>query len=154
MPAVAHRSEPWDPRVAVCWALLALGGLVLSSVGWNGAANEAFAQDQIGWCAWSATGLVVAGMALIGWVASGRTAVAHRRRALLRAGRFGPDELAGTSPATTRERPEIDDGLVAVPGTIRYHRTTCLLVSGKAVVVALRGDHEAQGRRACEACRP
>jgi hypothetical protein len=61
-------------------------------------------------------------------------------------------DLEGIAPSTTA--PDESVSLVAVPGSLRFHRADCLLVRGKNVEKMPDGVRLVRRRTPCEMCQP
>jgi hypothetical protein len=121
-------------------------GAALVLLSWWGAGGTARLSSQLAWVPVGMAGLVVLGVATAVWILVGRRAVRDRLAAM------GPMLPTGSGrPLAAAEPVETP---VAVTGTSRYHRPSCVLVRGKRVSAATASDHEAGGRRACPICRP
>lgn len=164
---------PWSPD-QVAGLVAANGiGLVLVAVGWWQASGLGSASSQLAWLNLSVFGLVVAAGANALWLARVRRVVLLARTATLPDPATGfawpatlPTTGNGRAPAAApwpgRTRTPLDGsavspagaGLVAGRLMSRYHRASCLLVTGKEVRVESRSDHERARRHACEVCQP
>jgi hypothetical protein len=99
---------------------------------------------------WTAVGVLAVSLIAFGnflWVSSGRRAVRLRRDQLAAAIEQAEFvALPGSSGASTTV-----SSYVAVAGSNRYHRDTCLLVRGKQAQ-RLRTGRTMNGLRPCEMC--
>lgn len=129
-------------------------GLILVVLGWYNANGSDQPSTQLRWMELGVAGVAIATVGNGLWVLRGRRMVGATARHL-----FG-SELPALLPEV-RPAPGLaaaDPGvLLAAPGTIRYHRTACVLLSGHprdGLDSHPRDAHERTGRRACEVCRP
>jgi hypothetical protein len=147
-------AEPWGRSGLVVLAVLLVLGVAGITVGWAGAGGKATLDDQRGWL-----GLAIAALILTGFVMAGWLLVGMRRIALLRAPvvaevrRRKRAELAAR-PRVVRVEVDPPSGFAVLPGTRRYHRPDCLLLTGKDVAFGPIADHEADGRLPCGVCLP
>lgn len=142
------------PRAGVPWTLAdarwlfvgLLAAVALLGAAWWGASGTGRVVDQVRWLVVGVAADVLVGVACAWWLLSARQALTRRtQEAVAWAERLLPPVAGGG----------LEQHPVWVPGTVRYHRTNCLLVAGRAeVLVASRDQHERGGRRACEVCRP
>ena len=139
-------TRPWMPDHVVRFAVGNAVGLVLIAAGWWQLADLGIVRDQLAWFIVCLTGLGVAGVTNGIWLLRGQRAVTAARAEMAGALRSRREVIA---PVSTN-----GSGYVAAPATARYHRSGCVLVAGRAVEAAGRANHEAAGRRPCEACRP
>jgi hypothetical protein len=156
-----HPSSPWGSTQRV---VLSVGWtLALCAVGfaWFATSGEAVLDDQVGWVAVAAAGVMLAGAVSGAWLLAGRRAVGLRARDALPV----PDEgqmadvvdLRVKAPAVTATAtPAQTNGTapVAASGMRHFHRLDCPLAQGKAVAAAALTDHAKAGRTACEVCQP
>lgn len=146
-PGVAA-DAPWvlaDVRSIARSAALGLGMLV---VGWWGASGTPRQDRQIAWLVVAILGIVVLGIGSFLWLLAGRRALGTRRAVVM-------DALATRlAAATGEEATTVDEPLVAVAGTVRYHRPDCQLVTGKDIRAATLAAHRRVRRRPCEMCEP
>ena len=148
-------AEPRDPYLgAGLWGrrdLTLLGvpyalGAVGLVVAWYGSAKEADWRDNAGWLVTGTGSVTLAGIGLLLWLVAGKLRIVAAERAV----RSGLLERR----AARQERPDVrtlpDSGLVTWPGSRRYHRPSCLLMQGKAVVAAT----DLTDLGACGVCEP
>jgi hypothetical protein len=131
-----------------------IAGITLVTTGWWMASGLSHPGPQIAWVNVSLLGLLVAGAANGVWLAQGRRAVTLARAAVLPAPRRDEGPTRSTAAAATRAADLNVGALVTGPGMTRYHRASCALVAGKAIIPADSGAHQAAGLDACEVCRP
>lgn len=146
-------AEPRDPYLGVgLWGrrdLLVLAvPYVLGAVGlviaWYGSAEEAEWRDTGTWLVTAAAAVSLAGIGLFLWLAAGKVRIAAAERSVRRA------LLERNEARRTVFAPVGDLGdIVTAPGMRRYHRSSCLLMTGKRTVVADRTE-----LAACGVCEP
>lgn len=156
----APTSLPWDANdlVGVIGAnALAAVALV---VAWFGVSGSAVLPDAVNYTIVGIAGVVLQGCGNIVWLMRGRRVIGQRRvqtiaQLELLVG-LDADAAPSAAPAgsATRGQPRTGADLVTVPGTSRFHREDCQLVTGKDVVPARLADHLAAGRQACGVCEP
>lgn len=154
------RPSLWQAENLLRWAVTAGLGGILIAVAWYVAAGEATFSQQVGPIDLALAGLLVSGVGNLAWLVRGRRALGERRRLLL------PDVVpAAPVPVRQEAQPEGAGSLtaardsdllfVAGEGMERYHRSDCVLASGRTGWVAMTSKaHEAAGRRPCGVCRP
>ena len=153
-----HPSSPWGSAQRV---VLSVGWtLALCAVGfaWFATSGEAVLDDQVGWVAVAAVGVMLAGAVSGAWLLAGRRAVGLRARDGLPI----PDEgqmadivdLRVKAPATATPARTNGAAPVASSGMRHFHRPECPLAQGKPVAAAATTDHVKAGRTACEVCQP
>jgi hypothetical protein len=136
---------PWrrlDARVLAGGHAVGAGLLL---IGWFGASASVSVRHQLLWVNVAAVGAIFGGGANALWLLSARRVIASAQSRIDAAVR-GADHVSVAAAA------EVE--LVAADAMRRYHRSTCPLVAGKAVVGAGRDQHEASGRRPCGVCGP
>lgn len=146
---LARRSYgPWGAD-QLTWLIAAqLVGAVLIFAGFWSARNAETASAQLGWLNLAIVGIVVAGLTNAWFLSRGHRVVTLAKRSLFPELRAEVDTLA---PAAADD---LADGLVAIAGTRRFHRSDCLLVVGKGAAASSEADHRAAGQVACEVCLP
>ena len=146
--------RPWGPEMLIRVLSFNAVGLILAIAGWYNAAGSDRPRTQLTWIEVGVAGFAIAAVGDGMWVLRGRRALAAAARDL-----FGPD-LTELLPHARREAVDeaVDaDALLSAPGTIRYHRPSCVLLRGHlaaALDLRSRAAHERSGRRACEVCQP
>lgn len=151
----AAQWRPWTSPDLVRLAVGNVIGLILVFIAWDQSAGQVTVRQELTWFEVGVVGIGVAGLANGVWLLNGRRQVGEERVAGL-GGRPGP---------TRRRARDNDDGphlavppaghtLVAGDGMTRFHRSDCLLVTGKRVRAADVATHQAQGRSPCEVCSP
>jgi hypothetical protein len=102
----------------------------------------------LGWFSVSLLGLALSGLAHGSWIARNRrtvrSAVAHLPTDV---------RLVVTASAPTGRADDVSE-IVAVSGSLRYHRRECALATGREVVALSAEDETLAARYACEVCRP
>lgn len=146
--------EPRDPYLGVgLWGrrdlvvlavpyVLGAAGLV---VAWYGSAEEAEWRDDGTWLVTAAGAVSLAGIGLLLWLAAGKVRIAAAEREVRRALLERREERRRTvvEPGT-----DLGDTVTAA-GMRRYHRPTCLLMTGKRAVVVDRTE-----LAGCGVCEP
>lgn len=145
---------PWSLEISIRVLAFNAVGLILIVVGWYNSAGSDQPGSQLRWIEVGVAGFAVATIGNGMWVLRGRRAVGAAARQL-----FGSDlpAVLPSVPGALAVAPAGFDVLLAAPGTIRYHRPVCTLLSGHpldSLDSHPRGAHERIGRRACEVCRP
>ena len=148
----------WGPRRLMV-ALAGNGvGLTLIAMAWWATSGARSIPHQLAWLNIGVAGLILAGVSTLFWFGHGRRVLRRERiSSLPPAVPLAPtDSPATVVPLKARVRSAArgsHEGLVAVAGTVRYHRPGCVLVRGKVTVSA--GTGRSRGSiRACEVCRP
>ena len=141
--------EPWSRghfvRLAV---IVALGGLVVA-LAWNATATRGRLEDQTGFVALGVAGFLVAAVAQVIWLLSGRRAVAaHSVQTQASVAALLQDPIAVPS------LPGLSGALVGAEGMRHYHRPECPIAAGQPWPPELRRTHEAAGRTPCGICQP
>lgn len=153
------RTRPWRGVQVAGVAAANAVAVAFTIVAWWAASGTGTATDQVGWSSLALVGAVIAAASNTWFLARGRQMVRLAEGAVMGERRFVPfrsDTLppaANGSSRRTHPVPASGDYL-AVPGTSRYHRPSCPLVTGKAVEDGPPSAHEQAGRRACEVCEP
>lgn len=129
---------PWDAAALRLFLAGTAVGAVLIAAGWSGASTTARFRDQIVWINVGVIGITVAVAAEVLWLLKGRRAVGILRRALI-----------ADAPPPAAGAPDNAGAVVTVAGTLRIHRSYCLLVAGKRTV-----ETDTSGGSPCEICRP
>jgi hypothetical protein len=153
--AVWVAGSPWmraDVKTAVSTGIV---GLVILAWAWWEASGSADLDDQTGWLVVALLGVIVVLKAMFSWLGTGWRQVRLRRQQIMRA-----SEEAAVA-VTPVEQPAVDEagdvgaaaGFTVVDGSARYHRSECLLVTGKAARRHVETTR-ANGLRPCEMCRP
>jgi len=142
--ATVPDQSPWSTRQIGQWSVLTGVGVALMSVAWNAASRELRFADMLGWLELSLAGLLLTGLANVGWYLGARRAVVRLRSAL----------MANVAPAPVAAVTEAGSLPVSADPMRRYHRPGCQLVLGRAVNAESRDAHEAAGRVPCGMCRP
>jgi len=161
--AVAQRAALWSAEDLLRWALATgVGGIVIA-VSWYVCAGDASFNRQIGPLDAAVAGAVVSGLGNAVWLLRGRRALGERRRALLAdpvvavdTGEPGAVRRVSTSAETGTASPATSEAelLVAGEGLLRFHRSDCVLATGRTWTSATREQHEDAGRLPCGVCRP
>lgn len=124
----------WGRRDLVVFLTLYVIGAVGLVVAWYGSAAEADWRDNAKWLV-TATGAVsVAGLGLLLWLVAGKFRIAAASRVVRRA-LLERNEHRRLSAVVV----PLGD-LVTAAGMRRYHRPSCLLMSGKQAVATDRTD--------------
>lgn len=143
---VEPTAVPWTPFAAmrlVLTNLMALAGLGLA---WYEASEKVVVRDQFPWVNVAILAVIVSGVTNGTWFLLGRMALRRRRQRVL------PATAQASEPFFGAPLEPAAPVWVAATGTTRYHRPSCLLVTGRATVTASRAVHEREGRRPCGVC--
>jgi hypothetical protein len=100
----------------------------------------------LGWFSVSLLGLGLSGLVHGRWIARNRRTV---RSSVARLPKEVRSMVGSSEPIVS----DVVD-LVAVPGSMRYHRRDCALAAGREVVALSLEDETLSARYACEVCRP
>ena len=154
------RTRPWGGAQVVGVATANAVAIALTIVAWWAASGTGKATDQVGWSSLALVGALIAVASNTWFLARGRQMVRLAQGAVMGERCFVPfrgDTLppAANGSSSSRTHPVPEGGhYLAVPGTSRYHRPSCPLVTAKASDDAPRSVHEQAGRNACEVCEP
>lgn len=143
---------PWSRRQFGALIAAQLLGLLLVCVGGYGAGGTGRPTVGLRWLALSALGLMCVGIANGTWLMIARRRLMWARVQLLGVGAVAPRPRRATRSTFAGRVPAAD--LVTHARAIRYHRSTCDLMTGRDPVAAARTVHEAAGLRGCEVCEP
>jgi hypothetical protein len=151
VPATAR--SPWSANEVIVLVVLEAAAAVMTGAAWYVSSITHDPVDQIPWLVLGIAGTVVGAMAAMMFLLEGRRAVGARFWTA--ADRVELTTLGLPSPSLAPEAgPRSADALVAVPGTRRFHRADCILVSGKPTSEATADRHRKDGRDACPVCLP
>jgi hypothetical protein len=140
---------PWGIRDARALFFMTCGGFGALFISWWVASGTGKLDRQIAWMVVAIIGIVVIGAANFLWLLAGRRAVGARRRTLLEGlEALDADVLAKGGGAALTDAPVY----VAVAGSTRYHRPSCLLVRGKAASPV--DPKKRRNVTPCEMCLP
>ena len=141
--------EPWSRGHFVRLAVLVVLGGVVCALAWNGTATRSRLEDQTAWVALGVAGLLMAAVAQVTWLRSGRRAVAvHSAQTQASVAALIRDRIA--APSTPRSA----SGFVAAEGMAHFHRRECPIAAGQPWPPEPRRVHEAAGRTPCGICAP
>jgi hypothetical protein len=148
-------AEPRDPYLgAGLWGrrdlTLLLVPYALGAVGlivaWYSSAKEADWRDDARWLVTGAGSVTLAGIGLLLWLVAGKLRIVAAERAV----RTGLLERRAARVHRDATPVQSDSSFVTWPGSRRYHRPSCLLMSGKEVVAAA----DLTNLGACGVCEP
>lgn len=150
-PPSSARLLPWRVGDLFVVSIALMLGAAMLCVAWFGASGTRRWSQQLLWVDVGAVGVVIAGVGIALWLASGRRVVGQRRIALV-------PNLPGPAPeftgATTDGAGRGANSLfVSAPPMTRYHRKDCPAVAGKSVKAASTAIHSAAGLQPCRICR-
>jgi hypothetical protein len=153
--APAPRPMLWRPEDLLRWGVVVgLGGIVVA-VSWYICAGDVSFSQQIGPTDAALAGLLLAGIGNVGWLLRGRRILGERRRALLPDVPARASDVGAVRQVDVRHGDEAGTLFVAGDGMERFHRSDCLLASGRHDWTTMtRAEHEVAGRRPCGVCRP
>jgi hypothetical protein len=143
-------SGPWTFEHRLRWLASSVLGLGLIFAAYWGASGTGNDQRQVFWLNVCALGALVAGAGNGIYLLRGHRAIRLARQAIF----LPPLPVDASAGAARRAAPVAGGRLVAVPGTIRFHRSECPLVIGKNFTAGVRDCYHAEGRLPCEVCRP
>lgn len=138
----------WGTRPRVALILGNLVALASMAGAWWAVSGSRSASDQHSLLMVGLAGVLMAGAANGIWLGAGRKAIRTARSAILPT---PPEGAFSGNPGVTDIGAE---ALVSGNGMSWYHRSGCLLASGKSVAPATRREHELAGRSPCAVCRP
>ena len=143
-------SVPWSQSDARTAFVATMVGVVLLAWAWWGSSGTGKLDQQTMWGTVSVFALALIGMGNLFWLISGRRAIRRRCDAL--AEQIG--QATFTTAASAAPPSAGASVLVAVAGSDRYHRDTCLLVQGKDVRQVPERGRGRDRLRPCEMCEP
>jgi hypothetical protein len=141
-----YATEPWNRRNLTGFTVATALGAALLGASYVGVSAEVHLKDQVPFLDLGVTGLLVAAVGGVRWLAAGIKAVRVRKATVLGLvrSRFGSVEATGPAGPS--------DDFVATARMTRYHRPSCSLVAGKDVRAATLSEHSAAERRPCGVC--
>ncbi len=145
---------PWQPNAVVQVVLAQLLGFVAVVVGAYQASEAVDIDGAVRWTVLATSGLILGGVASVAWITTTRAAVHLRRQecdAAAVAFAAAARDLHGATMA--HETDGVGD-VVFVPGTHRYHVSSCPMVAGRRAASASVTSAAARRLSACEVCRP
>lgn len=143
-------SGPWTFEHRLRWFASSVIGLGLILAAYWGASGTGDTHRQTFWLNVCAFGALVAGAGNGIYLLRGHRALRLARQAIF----LPPVPAEATAGVARRVAPVPGGRLVAVAGTIRFHRIDCPMVAGKKPTVGLRDGYLEEGRLPCEICRP
>lgn len=149
---MASEPAPWSPRDVSRSTLVTLAAVAGVAACYLTASSTIRFSTQLICLAVAILFVAVAGVGSATLLADGLRNVRIRRLEVIRLVTLVLEERG---PARS-DPPSVSDGvpLVSSDKMSRYHRSDCLLVTGKTVYQATREGHVAAGRTGCDICRP
>ena len=141
---------PWSFSEARASFVAWIVGAALLLVCWWESSGTGRVAKQTTWANVAVASIAVITIASIMWVAAGRRAVRARRDRL----NDLLEDLVSTAPAADRRVTSMENQLLTVNGTSRYHRSECLLIAHKNASTAPTDAIDSGDLQPCEMCRP
>jgi hypothetical protein len=142
--------EPWARRDLALPGLFILLGVIVLVVGWFGISDAVALNRQMRWLAVGIIGLIVGGFGMVLWLLAGLTKVTRLRRAVV----AEADRRVTLATRSTGSAAAAPAGFATVAGMRRFHRTDCLMLTGKAAELGEPTDFAAAGLAPCGVCLP
>lgn len=152
-PQRSRRSSvPWAPNDLVRLVVLSLLAITGIGIAWYQASGTGTFSQQLSWLNLSIVSLIVAGLANLFWIVSGRRNVGLRRQELLERWDV-PEELVTTGRFAFEPEPKVTASpsgvLVRADGMSFAHDPSCPLLDGKDLVIVTESNPAL-----CAICHP